>query len=220
MSLQMSIHKIEARSLVDGPGERTVLFMQGCTIECPGCQNIHLWKKENGRVESVEAIAETLANLAGPGGQVTISGGEPFAQPRALAILLRELKEVYGIAHVIVYSGFTWEALTSPDFAPFDVHFAVLAALSHIDILVDGPFIKALDDPFIAYRGSRNQRPIDVQASIKSLDGPVVLDWGFTEIAISESGNAFIPVGLVQDFADLGGVNRTRQCGQTKGFGG
>ncbi len=197
-----------------------MLFVQGCPIECPGCQNIHIWNKANGRVEPVEDVAQTLANLAGPGGQVTISGGEPFAQPMALSELVRLLKDVHGISHIIVYSGFTWEYLTSPEL-PVDLHCSVIAALSRIDVLVDGPFIKALDDPFIAYRGSRNQRPIDVKASLANWGdpdiAPVVLDWGFTEIAIAADGSAFIPVGLVQDFADLGGVNKTRMCGQTKG---
>lgn len=219
-SVTMSIHKIEAKSHVDGPGERTVLFTQGCAIHCPGCQNRHMWEIEDGRVEPVDEIAKTLKALAGPGGSVTISGGEPFAQAGALAELVRQLKTVYGITHIIVYSGFTWEFLTHPE-QPVDFHISVMAALSYIDVLVDGPFIKALDDPFIAYRGSRNQRPIDVKASFENWCGmtlePVILDWGFTEIAIATDGGVFMPVGLAPAFAELGGTNKTRRCGQTKG---
>ena len=220
MTLNVKVHKYQANSLVDGPGERAVVFFQGCPIECPGCQNRHLWDKSQGELETVENVARRLATMAGPNGQITISGGEPFAQPRALSALVRLLRDVYEVAHLIVYTGFTWEYLTSPDL-PVDLHVSVIAALSRIDVLVDGPFVKALDDPFISYRGSRNQRPVDVQASLANWGDPsvppVTLDWDAAEIAISLDGSAFVPVGLVKDFADLGSVNKTRLCGQTKG---
>lgn len=214
MAQQINYHKIEARSLVDGPGERTVLFMQGCSIHCPGCQNIHLWEHKRGFTDDTDTMAFTLAYLAGEGGNITISGGEPFEQPMALAALLRALKDKHGIGHVIVYSGYTWEKLTSGDL-PADVAVSVLAALSRIDVLVDGPFIKALDDTRITYRGSRNQRPIDVQASMQA-GYPVVLDWDEPEIVIAGDGSVVLPIGLAAEFAEIGQVVPTRMCGQTK----
>lgn len=214
MSLPINYHKIEARSLVDGPGERTVLFVQGCSIHCPGCQNVHIWDGKRGFTDDTDTMAYTLAFLAGKSGNITISGGEPFDQPAALSALLRSLKDGYGIGHVIVYSGYTWERLTSKD-VPADVATSVRAALSRIDILVDGPFIKALDDTRITYRGSRNQRPIDVQASLQSGE-LVVLDWDEPEIVIAADGSIVLPVGLAAEFSEIGQVVSTRMCGQTK----
>lgn len=221
MALNLRVHKFVESSMVDGPGCRSVVFFQGCPIECPGCQNRHLWDKSAGTMIPVEEVARQLSVMSKQtGGNVTISGGEPFAQPRALAVLLRTLRDVYEITHVIVYTGFTWEYLTSPDL-PVDLHVSVIAALSRIDVLVDGPFVKALDDPFISYMGSRNQRPVDVQASLENWGDPsvppVTLDWDAAEIAISANGAAFVPIGLVSDFSDLGSINKTRMCGQTKG---
>ena len=72
-----------------------------------------------------------------------------------------------------------------------------------------------MDDELIIYRGSRNQRPIDVQESLKQ-GKTIVLDWDNPEIVITNSGNMLMPVGLVPDFQDLGEVKTTRRCGQTK----
>lgn len=220
--MDITIHKFVEKSMVDGPGVRAVLFFQGCPIECFGCQNKHLWEKRQGATLSVKDVARKLAGMAAEnGGNVTISGGEPFAQVRALSELLRLLKDVYGVKNIIVYTGYLWEYLTSANL-PIDTHCSVLAALSRIDTLVDGPFIKALDDPFITYRGSRNQRPIDVQASLKSWGdpsvGPVILDWNLPEISIDTAGSVVLPAGLVKDFEDIGQVEKSRMCGQTKGL--
>lgn len=208
--MQINFHKIEAKSYVDGPGERTVLFMQGCPIECPGCQNRHLWPVQGGRMAPVMDVANTLAILAGRGGNITISGGEPFAQPVALGQLLYLLKTVHGIGHIIVYTGYLlWQAhsicSTMYGHDPFD----------YIDVLVDGPFIKALDDPLITYRGSRNQRAIDVQASRRN-QRVVTLNWDHPEIVITPAGNALMPVGLASEMAELGEIHKSRMCGQTR----
>lgn len=197
------------KSFVDGPGERVVLFVQGCPIECPGCQNRHLWEPFGGRLESPIDVADTLANLALEHGNITISGGDPFAQPMALLSLVQRLREYPHVKSIIVYTGYVFENLVK-------AIQTTTAALNYIDVLVDGPFIREMDDPMITYRGSRNQRPIDVPASLK-LGQAVMLDWDHPEIVISPEGSAFMPVGLVKEFAEIGDVENTRRCGQTRG---
>lgn len=214
--MKIIISHIEASSHVDGPGERTVLFVQGCALACPGCQNRALWNPADGHITDTEPLAVTLAMLAGRHGNVTISGGEPFAQPKALAYLVRSLKQA-GVKNILVYSGYTWERLLHP------VNPAALwvyEALSHIDTLVDGPFIAAQDDPLITWRGSRNQRPIDVRPSLASwtLNGSLVLhDWTQPEIVLTADGDALMPVGLAPRFSELGSEEKTRRCGETYG---
>ena len=202
------IDHIQARSFVDGPGERAVLFMQGCPIGCPGCQNTHLWDAFGGRAENEIDIAYTLAGLSIEHGNVTISGGEPFAQPVALLKLVHTLRMFPTVKHIIVYSGYVYENLVQ-------AINGTTAALRYIDVLVDGPFLREMDDQTITYRGSRNQRPIDVQASLK-LGQAVMLDWDSPEIVIPANGNALLPVGLVREFQEIGTVATARRCGQTK----
>ena len=134
----LSISRIEARSLVDGPGERTVLFLQGCTIHCPGCQNPHLWDMAKGSTVPVLDLAQSLVLLSAHTGNITITGGEPFNQARSLAFLLKAIP--YNTRHIIVYSGYTWEQLNSGVTGQW---LWVQEVLSRIDVLVDGPFIKS-----------------------------------------------------------------------------
>ncbi|WP_075063951.1 4Fe-4S single cluster domain-containing protein [Ornatilinea apprima] len=205
------VNKIINSSLVDGPGERTVVFFQGCSIRCPGCQNVALWDPNSGDLYDEQDLARKLAHLAQPHGNVTISGGEPFNQVRGLAFLVRELKHL-GVKNIQVYSGYTFEQLIAGTNGSY---LWVREVLDQIDVLVDGPFIQALDDPFITYRGSRNQRPIDVQLTLKSAPGsPVVLNWD-DEIQISQDGNIVLPIGLSKQFDSIGTIERSRMCGQT-----
>lgn len=166
--MEMQINRIVPRSWVDGPGQRVVIFVQGCTLACPGCQNRALWDAQGGIRWNVDALAQYVAKL---GLQVTISGGEPFQQPRALSALVRALRQA-GVQHIIVYSGYTWEQLTVGDMWDAGAYFAAQAALTYIDVLVDGPFVHSQ----AAERGSRNQRVIDVPATFEA-QRIVQLDW-------------------------------------------
>ena len=212
--MKIKINRIVPRSLVDGPGARTVVFVQGCTLACPGCQNQHLWPADGGREADAEDLALTLALLAGKDGNVTISGGEPFQQALPLLELVEALK-FHGVESVLVYTGYTWNELNDRSyFSRFQVFQEILL---YVDILVDGRFVRELDDSMIAWRGSRNQRPIDVQASMRATDDSVVLlDWDTPQVLISESGDLFLPVGLAGEFSDLGQIETTRRCGQTR----
>lgn len=90
---------IQEKSIVDGPGSRTVFFMQGCKVRCDGCQNRKLWSFEGGTEVDVQHAAKVLASIA-ENKQITISGGEPFLQPHALGQLVILLDLVYH-CHII-----------------------------------------------------------------------------------------------------------------------
>ena len=154
-------------SIVDGPGIRATIFCQGCPHHCPGCHNPETWEFGCGTHMEVEKIVEIVRSNPLCRG-VTFSGGEPFAQAAGFARLAKLLK-AHGY-EVASYSGYTFEQLLRGNDAQ-------KALLENIDILIDGPFLqdqKTLETPF---RGSRNQRILDVKKSL-SLDAPVEITRG------------------------------------------
>jgi anaerobic ribonucleoside-triphosphate reductase activating protein len=146
-------------------------------------------------------------------GQVTISGGEPFLQPAGLAYLLRSLRQNM-VEHIIVYTGYQLETLI---YQASPASLWVPEIMSMIDILVEGPYIKALDDETkpTPYRGSSNQRVIDIRASLES-EKLVLLDWDNPEIIIRTDGNMVLPLALANEFAEMGDVHNARMCGQSR----
>jgi len=213
--MKIKFDHIQASSYVDGPGQRVVLFVKGCPIQCPGCQSQHLWSAVGGNFASPEVIAESMILLAdGAGHQnFTISGGEPMWQAETISQLVKILRERKPESHIIVYSGYTWEELL---IAKNMEWLDILRVFENIDILVEGRFVKALDDDNIIYRGSRNQRPIDVQAALGDYFRPVVLDWSKPVLSIGNDGNVFLPKGLAPVFEVIGKVENNRMCGQSK----
>ena len=147
---------IVSDSIVDGPGIRTTVFCQGCPHRCPGCHNPETWPFGCGTPMAVEAIfAIVKSNPLCRG--VTFSGGEPFAQAEEFAELAVLLKAAgYEVAS---YSGFTFEQLLSG--TP-----AQKRLLETIDVLIDGPFLQAQRSLELSFRGSRNQRILDVPRSL------------------------------------------------------
>ena len=144
-------------SIVDGPGLRYAVFVQGCSHGCPGCHNPDSQPCAGGTVRAIaDVVAEIAANKLVQG--VTISGGEPFEQAAACAALARQVREL-GL-DVWTYSGYRYEQLAEgiPDPAARDL-------LDQTDVLVDGPFVQAQHSYQLPWRGSRNQRLIDVSAS-------------------------------------------------------
>lgn len=145
-------------SIVDGPGIRFVIFTQGCPHHCEGCHNPQTHDFAGGTETQTEVLLEQMKGnplLSG----VTLSGGEPFCQPKPLL-------EIAKAAHaagknVMAYSGYTFEQLK--DSEDDDVR----ALLEQCDILVDGPFVLALRDLTLRFRGSSNQRLIDVPKSLE-----------------------------------------------------
>lgn len=146
-------------SVVDGPGRRSVVQLQGCPIRCRGCYVPETHDPSGGILLSIgEAVKVLLDPVGEPRDGVTVLGGEPFFQPAGLADLLKELKG-RGV-HTVVYSGYTLELLAH---RPEPV---VGEALHFIDLLVDGPFVAALAEGAGEWRGSRNQRLIHHPARI------------------------------------------------------
>ena len=152
----LELSGIVSDSIVDGPGIRTTIFSQGCPHHCPGCHNPETWAFGCGTLIPVEAVAEIVQSNPLCRG-VTFSGGEPFAQAGEFAQLAVLLKEKgYEVAS---YSGYTFEALLN---GTEDQKLL----LGTIDILIDGPYIQAQKSLEIAFRGSRNQRILDVKKSL------------------------------------------------------
>lgn len=210
--MKIRYHNLIEKSSADGPGERAVLFVQGCSLACPGCQSPHLWPAHLGEIAEVRDVARRIKKLAGENGLVTLSGGEIFQQPEALAEMTWTLRDL-GVRHIVAYTGYRWEELfsTKHPARPW-----LKEILSHIDVLVDGRFQRNLDDALIMWRGSRNQRPIDVPASLKA--GTVVaLDWDAPRALIRSNGEIVLPEGLARELKErLGKAGRTRMCGETR----
>lgn len=149
----LRIARIYHGSVVEGPGRRSVVQVQGCPIRCPGCSVSSTHDPSRGVTLSVDQIVEELLDPVGePRDGITILGGEPMAQPLGLVALLRALKN-RGL-QVVVYSGYTLEALVRR--SEPEIH----EALHLTDLLVDGPFVASLADRAGEWRGSRNQRII------------------------------------------------------------
>lgn len=143
-------------SIVDGPGLRTTLFSQGCPHHCPGCHNPETWPFEGGTALDEETILNIITSNPLSRG-VTFSGGEPFSQAEGFAKLAKLLKEKgYEVAS---YSGYTFEQLLNGTEAQKDL-------LASIDVLIDGPFIQEEKSLSLIFRGSKNQRILDVKKSL------------------------------------------------------
>ncbi|MCR4441129.1 MAG: anaerobic ribonucleoside-triphosphate reductase activating protein [Peptococcaceae bacterium] len=155
----MRLAGIVPESIVDGPGVRMVVFAQGCPHHCPGCHNPETWDPGGGQEMTVKEILKIvkkkLKNIRG----LTLSGGEPFLQAEEMAALAGKAREL-GL-DVVTYTGYTYEellALNLPGWAKL---------LEVTDILVDGPFLQELKDISLPFRGSRNQRVIDLKEKRK-----------------------------------------------------
>ncbi|MBS6395672.1 MAG: anaerobic ribonucleoside-triphosphate reductase activating protein [Clostridiales bacterium] len=140
-------------SIVDGPGIRYVIFTQGCPHHCPGCHNPQTHDFAGGQEADTEVILKQIFQnplLSG----VTFSGGEPFVQAEALVPVAEAVKEHK--MHLMVYTGYLYEELLSMG-RP-----GVIRLLELADMLVDGRYVEAKRDLTLPYRGSENQRVIDL----------------------------------------------------------
>lgn len=142
-------------SIVDGPGFRTSIFTQGCPHHCPGCHNPGSHDFEAGTVYTLDDVEKKFSGNPLLDG-VTLTGGEPFCQAAACAELARRA-HTRGL-NVWTYTGYTYEKLT--EIAASDPDVAALLAVT--DVLVDGPFLLSERSLELDFRGSRNQRLIDL----------------------------------------------------------
>ena len=156
----LRISGIIKESIVDGPGIRYVVFTQGCPHRCEGCHNPQTHDFSGGRDEEIDTILSQIKEnplLSG----VTFSGGEPFCQPLPLLEIAREVHNIN--KNVVSYSGYTFEELlelskTKPE---------ILELMENIDILIDGKFVLSEKSLMLKFRGSKNQRIIDMKQSLE-----------------------------------------------------
>ncbi len=153
--MTLNVLQIVPGTSVDGPGLRTSIYLAGCTHRCPGCHNPASWDFGGGTVYDVDELADIVISHEF---NVTLTGGDPLQTPDvdALVHLLRRLKAA-GL-NVWAYTGYTLdEALKIQRIRP---------VLELIDTLVDGPYVEALRDPELHFRGSSNQQIIDLHKSL------------------------------------------------------
>jgi len=158
-ALNIRIFGLTEDSIVDGPGLRLAVFTQGCTRACRGCHNPESASLDGGTLMDTEQILAKLRNNPLQTG-ITLSGGEPLLQAEACRALAEGARAL--CKSVWLYTGYTWEELLE---ARDPAH---LALLKSCDVLVDGPFLLAQRTVELPFRGSPNQRLIDVQASLSS----------------------------------------------------
>ncbi|MGI6222052.1 MAG: anaerobic ribonucleoside-triphosphate reductase activating protein [Prevotella sp.] len=153
----ISVLSIIHDTTVDGPGFRTSIYCAGCPNGCKGCHNPQSWNINNGHWMSTEDIMKELGD--DPFANVTFTGGDPMYQPEGFAELADAIKTKLGKT-IWCYTGFTFENLYRNE--------RQRKLLNRIDVLVDGPFVEKLRNPDLLFRGSSNQRLIDVRKSIES----------------------------------------------------
>lgn len=154
----MRYHNITHDDMLNGEGLRTVLWVAGCTHRCENCHNPITWDIEGGILFDDSAERE----LFGEGGKgyisgITFSGGDPLHPENREEItrLARLYKEKHPKKSIWLYTGFMWEEVSN------------LPVMQYVDVLVDGRFVDELKDPQLHWRGSSNQRIIDVKATLE-----------------------------------------------------
>lgn len=153
--------EIQVDSIVDGNGIRTVIWTQGCPHKCLGCHNQHTHDFTKGILSTTEKVIDQINNLIIQDG-ITFSGGEPFSQAKACCEIAKAAKS-RGL-NIWSYSGYTFEELLELGKTNLDI----FEFLNNIDVLVDGKFMLDLKSYDVLFRGSSNQRIINVKRSLKT----------------------------------------------------
>lgn len=162
----MHYANIKNNDITNGPGIRVSLFVSGCTHHCKGCFNEIAWDFDYGKPfteETIEEILEMLRPNYIKG--LTLLGGEPFEPQNQGAIveLLRRVKEAYPQKSIWSFSGYVFEKIVSGTLGDWAI---TKEFLSYLDVLVDGPFVEEKKNLNLRFRGSENQRLLDVPASL------------------------------------------------------
>ncbi len=182
----MNYATIKNCDIANGPGVRVSLFVSGCTHRCPGCFNEVAWDFNYGQPFTEETI-ESILDMLRPGyiKGLTLLGGEPFEPQNQGAVvqLLRRIKQELPEKTIWAFSGYLFDRdILSGRLGDWEI---TREYLSYLDVLVDGPFVEAKKNLSLRFRGSENQRLIDVPASLKS--GEVVL-WDDNQKGMRENG--------------------------------
>ncbi|MGN1353210.1 MAG: anaerobic ribonucleoside-triphosphate reductase activating protein [Bacilli bacterium] len=161
----MKYAKIKKTDVANGPGVRVSIFVSGCHHHCEGCFNSEAWDFNYGNdftEDTIQEIIEAMNHDYITG--LSLLGGEPFEliNQKGLLPLLKKVKEVYPDKTIWAYSGFLYDELKEMDYPE------TKEILSLIDVLVDGKFVESLKDPNLYFRGSSNQRVIDMKKTLKN----------------------------------------------------
>ena len=157
MTDTLSLLDIIEDTVVDGPGFRVSVYAAGCSHHCPGCHNPQSWNPGNGHPVAVEDIVARIAD--NPFANVTFSGGDPLFQVEGFTRLAQRLKETAG-KNIWCYTGFRYEEILASN--------RLSRILPYIDVLVDGRFDPSRKQEGLLFRGSSNQRLVDVPVSLRS----------------------------------------------------
>ena len=174
----MNYATIKNCDIANGPGVRVSLFVSGCSHRCPGCFNREAWDYDFGKPFTQDTIDEILSMLAPSYVKgLTLLGGEPFDPKNQPAVveLLRQVKAKFPEKSIWAFSGYLFDRdILSGKLGQWEI---TKEYLSYLDVLVDGPFVEAKKNLSLRFRGSENQRLIDVPASLAA--GEVILwkDW-------------------------------------------
>ena len=153
----LKVADILAESVVDGLGIRTVVFFQGCPRHCQGCHNATLIPFEGGTEYYPEELAEQIiAKMTPIHRGITFSGGDPLAQPDGLLDLVYLLRKAKPTLNIWLYTGYLFEEVKD------------LPVVKAVNVMVDGPFILEQRDISLPFKGSGNQRVIDIPATIQN----------------------------------------------------
>ena len=157
----MNYHKIEKTSVANGTGIRVVLWVSGCSLHCRGCHNPETWDVNSGKLFDEEAKKELFEALDKPYIQgITFSGGHPFEKENQedIYMLCKEIKDEYPTKDIWLYTGYTYEFILGKK---------MLDIIALCDVIVDGRYIEEQRDITLRFRGSKNQRLIDVKETLK-----------------------------------------------------
>lgn len=176
----MNYEKIDKCSVSNGLGVRTVLWVSGCDIHCRNCQNPQTWDFNSGILFTEDTIQEILCELTKPYIKgLTLSGGHPLASQNLPEVykIVKRVKMVFPNKDIWLYTGYTWEQIIEEDkiYEDHEVNSpSPLDVAKLCDVIVDGAYIDELRDISLAFRGSSNQRIINVK---KTLEKNEVVLW-------------------------------------------
>ena len=155
----MNYHNIDHCDMLNGEGIRVSLWVSGCSLHCKGCQNPQTWGFNSGIPFDDDALQELYEALDKPYIQgLTLTGGNPMDNASEVINICRTVKEKFPDKDIWLYTGYTYEELYCKE---------ISRILLYVDVLVDGPYIEEQRDISLHWRGSKNQRIIDVKETLK-----------------------------------------------------
>lgn len=176
----MNYHNITHEDMNNGDGLRVVLWCSGCSLHCKGCQNPQTWDATSGILFDNQAKEEIFEQLSKPYiSGLTLSGGHPLEDYNleTVYLLLKEVKEQFPQKNIWLYTGYTWEYIFPKVITDdFDVNRVYRQEIVKMcDVLIDGPYIEEQKDITLKWRGSKNQRVIDIKKTIETGNKNVIL---------------------------------------------